>query len=223
MSVLSPKELRARIYLEDPQDSKRIFIVPAPSFVDIKNDSIDLFLGNHFIVTKSARFSALEARSDYAKKDVETTGVEKNVASYQEKVLVPFEGQLVIHPGSLILGVTWQYIGLPKDIHAQVVARSTWGRAGLTVATAVVVHPGFVGCLTLELVNNGNAPITLYPGARVAQIVFMTVEPTDTSDTVSVSKYCGMTEPAFTKLHEEAAELERWKKIGESVSFKKKG
>ena len=32
-----------------------------------------------------------------------------------------------------------------------VIGRSSWGRRGLVIATAVEVHPGFVGCLTLEI------------------------------------------------------------------------
>lgn len=210
MSVLSADELVDRIYRHDAADPKRIFIVPTPRRGGIKDTSIDLMLGNHFIVTRTARFPALDAHREETEKDI---------ASYQERVLIPFGEQLILHPGTFILGVTWQYIGLPNDIHAQVVARSTWGRAGLTVATAIVVHPCFSGCLTLELVNNGNAPIALYPGSRVAQMIFMHTEPGKTIPITGVSKYFGMTEPGFTKLHDERPELERWKQIGRHVSF----
>ena len=210
MSVLSADELVDRIYRHDAADPKRIFIVPTPRREGIKDTSIDLMLGNHFIVTRTARFRALDAYSEETEKDI---------ALYQERVLIPFGEQLILHPGTFILGVTWQYIGLPNDIHAQVVTRSTWGRAGLTVATAVVVHPCFSGCLTLELVNNGNAPIALYPGSRVAHIIFMHAEPGKTIPVTGASKYFGMTEPGFTKLHDERPELERWKQIGRHVSF----
>lgn len=210
MSVLSATELIERIYKSDPNDVGRIFIVPSPRREDIKDTSIDLVLGNHFIVTRSARISALEALGK---------ATEKDIASYQERVFVPFGGKLVLHPGTFILGVTWQYLGLPDDIHAQVVARSTWGRAGLTVATAVVVHPRFSGCLTLELVNNGNAPIALYPGARVSQVIFMHTEPGKTTLGRGPSQYFGMIEPGFTKLHNERRELKKWERIGKKVSF----
>lgn len=210
MSVLSRSELIERIYCKDVQDPKRIFIVPSPQREEIGEASIDLCLGNRFIVTKSAKFDSLRAWE-------KTTPTE--LASYQEKVLIPFDHHLVVHPGSLILGVSWQYIGLPKDVQAQVVSRSTWGRAGLTVATAFVVHPGFVGCLTLELVNSGNAPIALRPGTRLAQMIFMHVTGVSAADTTSMSRYFGMTEPGFSRLYDECDELDRWKKIGEHVSF----
>jgi len=210
MSVLSVTEIIDRIYVADALDPSRIFIVPAPRRESIKDASLDLMLGNHFIVTKSARFSCLEPCGDETRKDV---------AQYQERVLVPFGKKLMLHPGSFILGVSWQYIGLPKNIHAQVSSRSTWGRAGLTVATAVVVHPSFSGCITLELVNNGNAPIALHPGARLAQIIFMHVKPDNKTNATGNSKYFGMTEPGFTRLHDERPELDRWKQIGKYVSF----
>jgi dCTP deaminase len=210
MSILSAGELRDRIYRKDAADPERIFVVPSPASEEILDASIDLSLGNSFIVTRSARFSALEALA-------ETTEVD--IASYQERVFVPFHGKLIIHPGTFILGATWQYVGLPEGVQAQVLARSTWGRAGLTVATAVAVHPGFVGCLTLELVNHGNAPVALYPGARVAQMVFMHVDLAHPIKNKRSSVYSAMTEPAFSKLHNEAEELRRWKRIGEHVSF----
>jgi dCTP deaminase len=55
---------------------------------------------------------------------------------------------------------------------AYVVGRSTWGRLGLIVATALGVHPGFSGALTLELRNLGETPLRIYPGQVVAQLFF---------------------------------------------------
>ncbi|MES1170008.1 MAG: hypothetical protein ABUL47_04900, partial [Leifsonia sp.] len=44
---------------------------------------------------------------------------------------------------------------------------------------AVSVHPGFRGCLTLELVNDGLLPIVLRPGLRVAQLqLWQSAKPT---------------------------------------------
>jgi dCTP deaminase len=209
MSVLSAKELVDRIYRVSPHDAGRIFIVPTPPRDSIKDTSVDLMLGNRFIVTKTAKFSVLDACGE---------ATERDIASYQERVLLHFGNQIVLHPGTFILGVTWQYIGLPSDIQGQVLARSTWGRAGLAVATAVVVHPSFSGCLTLELVNNGNAPIALYPGSRIAQITFMHCEP-GSVNVAEASKYSGMIEPGFTRLHEERSELCKWQEIGRRVSF----
>lgn len=212
MSTLSSKQIINRIYRADPRDPERIFITPAPKRGEIKDASVDLRLGNYFTVTRTAKFGALQARSNLTKKDL---------ASYQERAFIPFDEQLVIHPGTFVLGVTLEYIGLPNDIYAQVFARSTWGRTGLTVATAVSVHPGFCGCLTLELVNNGNVPITLYPGSRLSQIIFFHVDKANMNVHLGRSKYCGMTEPGFCILDEEYEELKYWKRVGELASLKK--
>jgi len=77
----------------------------------------------------------------------------------------------VLHPNELVLAATMEWFRLPHDIAGYVTSRSSWGRAGLVVATAVAVHPGFAGCITLELVNIGEVPFVLYPGLRVAQFV----------------------------------------------------
>lgn len=210
MTVLSSKKIIDRLFIDDPRKPERIFITPTPERKEIKDASIDLKLGNYFIVTKAAKFSILDATEEATKKDI---------ASYQEKVFIPFHEHLVLHPGTFVLGVTWQYIGLPNNVYAQVFSRSTWGRAGLTVATAVSIHPGFCGCLTLELVNHGNAPLALHPGSRIAQIVFFETDITDRKKLpINMSKYCGMTEPDFSKMYLEREELEKWKKIGKLAS-----
>lgn len=59
--------------------------------------------------------------------------------------------------------------------------RSSWGRRGLTIATATGVHPGFTGCLTLELANLGDIPIAIRPGMTIGQLFLHNVE-CDASD-----------------------------------------
>jgi dCTP deaminase len=86
------------------------------------------------------------------------------------KTYVPFGRSLVIHPHQFILGMTLEYLRLPKGVLAYVIGRSTWGRLGLIVATAIGVHPGFAGCLILELRNLGETPLSLYPGQTIAQL-----------------------------------------------------
>ena len=51
-----------------------------------------------------------------------------------------------------------------------------WGRTGLIIATATKVDPGFRGCITLEIVNEGEVPLVLVPGIPIAQLVFHRTE-----------------------------------------------
>lgn len=89
---------------------------------------------------------------------------------------VPLGQSIVLHPHQFMLGETLEYVRLPRDLMAYVVGRSSWGRDGLIVATAVGVHPEFSGCITLELRNLGEVPIALYPGDLIAQLFVHTTE-----------------------------------------------
>lgn len=91
---------------------------------------------------------------------------------YQERMRIPKFGKLYLHSGEFMLGSTLEYLRLPNHIGAYVTSRSSWGRMGLVIATAVAVAPGFAGVITLELTNLGSAPLILRPGVRIAQILF---------------------------------------------------
>jgi dUTPase len=74
------------------------------------------------------------------------------------------------------------------------------GRCGLIIATATGVHPGFFGCLTLELSNVGEIPIAVKPGYPIGQLFFHTVEQPDgegAKPTVSRSTFGGSRRPLF--------------------------
>ena len=88
---------------------------------------------------------------------------------------LPFGSRIIIHPHQFMLAQTLEYLRLPADLMAYVVGRSTWGRLGLIVATAIGIHPSFAGNLTFELRNLGETPLTLYPGQTIAQLFFHTV------------------------------------------------
>jgi len=69
-----------------------------------------------------------------------------------------------------------EWLRLPAHFCASVIGRSAWGRDGLIVATATMIHPRYAGVLTLELTNLGEIPIRLYPGVTIAQLVVQTIE-----------------------------------------------
>ena len=69
-----------------------------------------------------------------------------------------------------MLGITLEWLRLPKNLAGIVTGKSSWGRRGLIIATATGVHPGFAGCLTLELTNLGGIPISIEPGMEICQL-----------------------------------------------------
>ncbi len=169
--TISKSEILRRLNPEstDP-DQSQIVITPLLDMEDqVGRVEVDLRLGGQFIVFKEHFHGALNPMllSEYA----------KDIGKYQEEIVVTKGKKIVLHPGRFIVGSTLEYVALPKDIEAQVEGRSSWARLGLTIATATTVHPMFKGIITLELSNNGTIPIDLYPGIKIAQIIFHKVDP----------------------------------------------
>jgi len=79
----------------------------------------------------------------------------------------------MLHPGSFVLGSTYEVVSLGESIAARVEGKSSLGRLGLlTHATAGFVDPGFSGHITLELFNVSTLPFTLWPGMKIGQLCF---------------------------------------------------
>ena len=114
----------------------------------------------------------------------------------------------ILHPRAFVLAVTLEWMRLPNDIAGSVVGRSSWGRHGLIIATATGVHPSFTGCLTLELTNVGEVPITIKPGTTICQIFLHRVEAGD-PNLVDCSRFIGHRRPTIgaIKLDEIAIKL----------------
>lgn len=159
MSVLGRNRLEA--LLGHANVNERLIITPMLSREQIGDASIDIRVGNDFIVTKRGNLAKLDPANDDVREH-----------RYQTKHFVNLGDCFFLHPHELVLAGTLEYFRLPTNIAANVTSRSQWGRAGLVIATATAVHPGFSGSITLELLNLGEVPLVLYPGTRVAQIVF---------------------------------------------------
>jgi dCTP deaminase len=129
--------------------------------------ALDVRLGNEFIVTKLPAVTRLNP-----------TELEESARAqqFQSKLHLPLGKPFVLHPGQFVLGSTLEYLGLPEDVMGLLVGRSSWKRLGLVLASPTKIVPGFKGCVTLELTNLGNAPLLLYPCARIGQVVFVSMQ-----------------------------------------------
>lgn len=158
--------------LEKPTDVKDpLIITPQPYLEDLKKSgaaSVDIRLGCWFLGYRPSRAGLFDV---YEKKSA-VPNEDKLTKSYY----VPFGEKFVLHPRAFVLAVTMEWIRLPADLAAYIIGRSSWGRHGLTIATATGVHPGFTGCLTLELSNVGEIPITIMPGTTICQMFIHKVE-----------------------------------------------
>jgi dCTP deaminase len=129
----------------------------------VGDGSVDISLGTRFIRSRRAKTTEInfsELNTD-------------KIRSFQESVVVPFTEHYILHPRGFVLGCTFEFIALPLDVCGFVLSRSSYGRAGLLIATATFVHPGWRGCLTLELENLGEIPIKLQPLSAVGQLVLL--------------------------------------------------
>ncbi len=154
--------------------------------------SVDLRLGNRFVLPHRSRYGEYDPFGQ--------SGRARSIREHQRRMYVPFDRWLVLHPGQFALGTSLEYIRMPPCLQGYVLSRSSWGRVGLTIATATFVNPGFIGCLTLELVNHGEVPLVLRPGVRVAQLVLHPVDNIQKYASRSKAKYAGAIEPEFSKL-----------------------
>ena len=127
--------------------------------------SIDLRLGFHFAICRPSTVSAI----DELAYDPNLPQLPSVQAMFGHEY-VPFGGSIALHPQKFLLGCTLEYVRIPEKYVAYVIGRSTWGRLGLVIATAIGIHPGYAGCITLELRNLGETPIILQPGQSVAQL-----------------------------------------------------
>jgi deoxycytidine triphosphate deaminase len=186
-ALLSRTELQG--LLEHPRAQDRLIVTPLLEPA-IQSGTLDLRLGTKFIVGRRTRQVSLNP----------LTVDEAASKRLQDLYELPFSSSFILHPNALVLACSLEYLSLPQSVAASVVTRSSYGRAGLVTATAIHVHPGFKGCLTFELLNLGQVPIHLYPGLRIAQLVFWRAHPEPEGHRV---KYSLTTRPEFPKMWEE--------------------
>ncbi|WP_344676689.1 dCTP deaminase [Tessaracoccus defluvii] len=189
--VQSAMTLGQRIEGFHPNLSADDALLVAPlSHLQINGASMDIRVGRGFITFKRTMMVGFDVRS-----------LVQRSREMQEFVERDWGEGFTLHPGELVLAASHEYVRIPSDLTAQVVARSSYGRLGLLVATAVQVQPGYTGCVTLQLVNLGQLPITLTPGERIGQLVFTKLStPVETAHL----KYSLAVWPEFSRVSEDS-------------------
>jgi dCTP deaminase len=188
VSTLSTAALKSR--LRDPSLRNRLVISPLldPAAQAKEGQAaVDVRLGFEFCLVVASSFGSVSEFSD-------SGGGVRQFEKLYKRIFVPFGASIVIHAHQFMLAQTLEYIRLPPDLMSYVVGRSTWGRLGLIVATAVGIHPNFSGSLTLELRNLGETPLTLFPGETIAQLFFHKVIGEDgaaSTESASEAQYAG--------------------------------
>jgi dCTP deaminase len=166
-------------------DDNTLCVVPLLNLdylLDKNASSVDLRLGRWFRSMAQTRVTEIAA------------GRKDNDASISKEHYIRFGDKFVLHPGQFVIGNTLEWLRLPFDLAAYVSGKSSWGRRGLIIETAAGIHPGFTGCLTLELANVGSAPIVLNPGMPICQVFFHEVK---LESKGAVTQFVGYRKPAL--------------------------
>ena len=168
--ILSAERIRELLRNPPADPADRLVISPLLDLdkqLKVGTASVDVRLGQRFHIPLRAKLSQLDLLSKTHQIDL---------LKYKDDTFVPIGDYFVLHPGQFVLGETLEWVHLPKSLVAFVVGKSTWGRDGLIIATAIGVHPHWSGILTLEISNVGEIPIYLYPGLAIAQLFLASVE-----------------------------------------------
>lgn len=151
----------------------RITPMPDPTTLEKSGSaSIDLRLGRWFLILRASRMPFI---------DIKTRGEAKPqpVYHFTKTHFISFGQKYYLHPRHFALATTLEWICLPTFLGGYVIGKSSWGRRGLIIATAAGVHPGFKGCLTLELTNVGEIPIAITPGIEICQLFLHRIKNAD--------------------------------------------
>jgi len=137
---------------------KKLIFRPNLSKDQIGPASIDLKLGSIFKSFNVTKQCLLDTKKGLPDEDFIIT---KKIRSGEA---------FILHPNNFVLASTKEYIKVPNNIVLKVEGKSTWARMGILVHTAGFVDPGFEGALTLEISNQSNLPVALYPEMHICQI-----------------------------------------------------
>lgn len=149
--MLSDRDLKKAI------KDKRLSFSPKLAPGQVGPASIDLKLSPHFKFFRIDKFSLVDTRQPLPQ-------------HFMDAVILKNDEPFIIHPGNFVLASTKEYVKLGDDVAMKVEGKSSLARMGILVHTAGFVDPGFEGTLTLEISNQSNVAVALYPNMYICQV-----------------------------------------------------
>lgn len=178
---------------------KSLVISPLLELDQIGDVSTDFRIGLDFLTLQQGR----EPYIDTTTNDVEKRPLRGHFSETRRKLGEYF----LLHPGQPVLFSTLEYIKLPNNVYGVLSLRSSYSRLGLTIST--IVQPGYCGCFSVEIVNNGKVPIKLMVGARILQARFIKLKNnSEYFNKSKIRKYTCQVRPTASKVNEDK-ELEK--------------
>lgn len=164
MSALSRSAIIAQL------ESGNLVVSPILRKGQIGASSIDLRMGTVALMARAGAQSHVDPTAYLPSVANGEHAVIRDKQQKHERFDIPFGKSFLLHPGSLVLVPTFEWVKIPDNLQGIVTARSSWAREGLNIATANIINPNYRGIITLELANFGDIPIRLCPGLRLAQL-----------------------------------------------------
>jgi dCTP deaminase len=81
-------------------------------------------------------------------------------------------GEIVVPAHGFVIGRSLEYFRIPRNILTICFGKSTYARSGVMV-NVTPFEPEWEGYATISVCNTGPAPVKLYPGEGIAQIIFL--------------------------------------------------
>ncbi|BAP58731.1 dCTP deaminase [Candidatus Tachikawaea gelatinosa] len=148
-------------------NKKKIVISPEPLKKHINGATLDIHLGDRFRTFCGNNVPFIDLSGP---KNELSNALEKIMS--KEKHLKKNEA-FFLHPGELVLFLTYEYINLPDNLVGWLDGRSSLARLGLMVhITSHRIDPGWSGHIVLELYNSGKLPLALRKKMIIAAISF---------------------------------------------------
>ena len=99
-----------------------------------------------------------------------------------EDYIIRFEAKekekIIIKPHEVLFGQIYEQLRIPQNCSGMIVGRSRFARLGLSVhATGGFINPGWEGAMPLQIINNNNIPISIYPFISVCQLLLTQMTP----------------------------------------------
>jgi deoxycytidine triphosphate deaminase len=183
-AILTKREIQA--YMDpDRPIGNRLYVSPFFEHEQLGDTSIDLRLGQRFLVSEPSRAGEIDIA------DLSRGGREILRDNYDE-IRIRIGGHFTLHPGESVQVGTMEYLGIPNDLQGSVALRKSVSDLLIT-ANEVRVHPGHRGIVTLTLTSNADIAVKLRPGVRIAELM---LQGTQTAIlTPKSSRYHAITEP----------------------------
>ena len=172
--ILSDKAIQQAIA------SGTIDITPIPDETRYTSSAVDLTLGSQF---QSWNANILGVPGTKVELNLAEQTYQKTAKAFLVQLPVEEDGSYVFPPFKVkpmvLLAQTQEKVHLKRDsgLAARVEGRSSMARIGLTVhLTAPTIHCGFLGPITLELINYSSFYLRMVPGAVICQLIIERVE-----------------------------------------------